>query len=58
MKLNLFIILALVLVSCGTVKPDAPAISVEENYEVPKSKPSYIKIPIKINLKPYLLAAS
>lgn len=53
MKFNLFIILALVFAGCGTVKPDAPAISVEENYEVPKSKPSYIKIPIKINLKPY-----
>ena len=25
----------------------------QENYEIPKAKPSYIKIPIKINLKPY-----
>lgn len=55
MKLVYFlsIISLAVLSSCGSIKPEAPEIIVEENYEVPKAKPSYIKVPIKINLKPY-----
>ncbi|MDG1330770.1 MAG: DUF4403 family protein [Crocinitomicaceae bacterium] len=53
MKLALFIFATLLLVSCGSIKPDAPEIIVQEDYEIPKAKPSYIKIPIKINLKPY-----
>ncbi len=53
MKFTLFIFATLLLVSCGTIKPEAPEISIQEDYEIPKAKPSYIKIPIKINLKPY-----
>lgn len=41
------------IISCGSIKPDAPLIAVEEDYPIPKSDPSFIKIPIKINLKPY-----
>lgn len=43
----------LILTSCSTIKPTAPEIRVQEDYEIPKAKPSYIKVPIKINLKPY-----
>ena len=53
MKFTLFIFATLLLVSCGTIKPEAPEISIQEDYEIPKAKSSYIKIPIKINLKPY-----
>ncbi len=53
MKYTLFLFAILTLVSCGSIKPDAPEIAVQETYEIPETKPSYIKIPIKINLKPY-----
>lgn len=53
MKFAFFIFTLLLFTSCGSIKPEAPLISVEETYESPKTEPSYIKIPIKINLKPY-----
>lgn len=53
MKYTLFIFAILTLISCGSIKPSAPEITVQENYEIPEAKPSFIKIPIKINLKPY-----
>lgn len=53
MKYTLFIFTILILVSCGSIKPEAPEIAVQETYEIPETKASYIKIPIKINLKPY-----
>ncbi|MFT5858081.1 MAG: hypothetical protein ACI865_000165 [Flavobacteriaceae bacterium] len=45
--------LILVLASCGSIKPTAPEVVVEENYEIPRAAVSMIKVPIKINLKPY-----
>lgn len=56
MKFSLFIVLAFTIVSCGSIKPEAPEITVQEVYTIPETKPSYIKIPIKINLKPYFNA--
>ncbi|MFK7783888.1 MAG: DUF4403 family protein [Crocinitomicaceae bacterium] len=54
MKFTLFVCTVLFLASCATtIKPDAPEIRVQEDYEIPKSQASYIKVPIKINLKPY-----
>jgi hypothetical protein len=53
MKFTLSIFAILTLMSCGSIKPDAPDIAVQETYDIPERKPSYIKIPIKINLKPY-----
>jgi hypothetical protein len=53
MKFTLSIFAILTLMSCGSIKPDAPDIAVQEIYDIPERKPSYIKIPIKINLKPY-----
>jgi len=53
MKNSFFLALILLLASCGTIKPEAPEISIQEDYEVPQAKPSYIKVPIKVNLKPY-----
>ncbi len=44
------------LVSCGTIKPEAPEISVQEEVVVPKQPVSVIKVPIKINLAPYFEA--
>ncbi len=51
--LPLTIVALAVFASCGSIKPEAPEIVVEETYDIPQAKPSYIKIPIKINLKPY-----
>lgn len=48
-----FLLFILTMGACGSIKPAAPEITVEENYEIPKAAASYIKIPIKINLKPY-----
>jgi hypothetical protein len=54
MKFTLFVLTAIFLASCATtIKPEAPEISVQEEYDIPEPKPSYIKVPIKINLKPY-----
>jgi len=44
------------LLSCGTIKPEAPEISVQEEIVVPKQPVSVIKVPIKINLAPYFEA--
>jgi hypothetical protein len=38
--------------SCA-IQPPPPQITVEENYKIPDAPESVIKIPIKINLKPY-----
>lgn len=53
MKYAAFIVIIFTLASCGSIKPEAPEIVVQEAYEIPEAEPSYIKIPIKINLKPY-----
>lgn len=44
------------LFSCGTIKPEAPEITVQEKIEVPEQPVSVIKVPIKINLAPYFEA--
>lgn len=43
----------LVLASCGSIKPEAPEIIVQEDRKIPDAPMSAIKVPIKINLKPY-----
>lgn len=53
MKTAAFILLAVVLVSCGSVKPEAPEIHVAETIEIPEQPVSVVKVPVKINLKPY-----
>lgn len=47
------LILTLLLASCGSIKPAAPDAVVDENYNIPEAPTSMIKVPIKINLKPY-----
>ena len=38
--------------SCGTIKPDSPQVIVQQLY-IPEQTKSTVKIPIKVNLKPY-----
>lgn len=52
LKILVCIYLGAFLISCGTVKPQAPEIVVQ-NEAVPNQPVSLIKIPIKINLTPY-----
>jgi hypothetical protein len=52
LKILVCIYLGAFLISCGTVKPKAPEIVVQ-NEAVPNQPVSLIKIPIKINLTPY-----
>lgn len=54
----LSVLLIGLLVSCGSIKPIPPEISVDGNYEMPAAKTSIIKVPIKINLKPYFDATN
>jgi hypothetical protein len=53
MKVLSFSLTVFFFVSCRSIQPEAPAIEVAESYDVPKAAPSFIKIPIKINLKTY-----
>lgn len=55
MTKHLITVLAAValLTSCGSIKPEAPDIVVLENYDIKPAEASMIKVPIKINLKPY-----
>lgn len=54
MKYSIYLLISLLLLSaCGSVKPDAPEITVQENYQRSEAPASMIKIPIKVNLKPY-----
>lgn len=54
MKLGIFcIFFGLLLVSCGSIKPEAPEIMVRETIEIPEQPMSVIKVPIKVNLAPY-----
>lgn len=53
MKWLPFLLVIGLLAACGSIQPEASAIEVAESYEIPKAAPSYIKIPIKINLKTY-----
>ena len=48
------IVLFIAVVSCSTIKPEAPIISASE-FTVPSQSLSSIKIPIKINLRPYFV---
>ena len=41
------------IASCGSISPEAPEIIVQETYVAPPLEMSTIKVPIKINLKPY-----
>ncbi|MFT5777144.1 MAG: curved DNA-binding protein CbpA [Crocinitomicaceae bacterium] len=50
---SLSLLFLVLLASCGSINPTAPAIVVEENYVIPEAPVSVIKVPIKINLKPY-----
>jgi hypothetical protein len=50
--ITLHLICALILSSCGSIRPEAPAIEVTAAPN-PEPEVSIIKIPIKINLKPY-----
>ncbi|MCH2223349.1 MAG: DUF4403 family protein [Crocinitomicaceae bacterium] len=45
--------LTLILSACGSIQPVAPEVIVQEDYKVSESPASMIKIPIKVNLKPY-----
>ena len=48
-----FILLVTFLSSCGSVKPEAPEVVVEQNIDLSPQKASIISVPIKIDLKPY-----
>ncbi len=45
--------LAIIIASCGSVNPKAPEVVVQEEFTIPEAPVSAIKVPIKINLKPY-----
>lgn len=49
----LFIFSIVLLYSCGSIKPEAPEIIVQEDYTISESDISSIKIPLKIDLTPY-----
>ena len=55
MRINygLFLLPLFYLASCGSISPEAPEIIVQETYIAPPVEVSTIKVPIKINLKPY-----
>ncbi len=55
-KLTFGIFSVLLLSACGTIKPEAPDIIVEENYVITEPDISSIKVPLKINLTPYFKA--
>ena len=52
-KTLLVALLVLGLGSCATIKPEAPEIEVKETLDIPAQPVSVIKVPVKINLKPY-----
>jgi len=52
MKVLSFILLTILLISCGSIKPEQPNIT--ENKIQYEQKPSTIHIPIEVNLKPFL----
>ena len=52
MKVLFTILLSLFLISCGSIKPKQPVIS--ENKIQYEQQPSSIRVPIEINLKPFL----
>ena len=53
--LSIFLVL---LASCGSIKPVPPQVIVDEDFEMPEAETSIIKVPIKINLKPYFDATN
>ncbi len=57
-SISLSILLIGLLASCGSIKPIPPEVVVDEDFEMPKSEMSIIKVPIKINLKPYFDATN
>lgn len=49
----LLLVLGFALFSCGSIKPEAPEIVVSETIEIPAQPVSVVKVPVKINLRPY-----
>ncbi len=58
MRLNYFGLLffGVMLVACGSIKPKPPVIIVSE-VKLPEQKPSFIYLPIEVNLDPYFKMA-
>lgn len=50
---SLFLLSLFFVASCGSISPEAPEIIVQKTYTPPPVEVSTIKVPIKINLKPY-----
>lgn len=46
------IIIAILVTSCGTIKPEAPLVNAQE-LKIPTQPISNVQIPIKVNLRPY-----
>lgn len=52
-KIFLVALSAFFLGSCASIKPEAPDIVVKETLEIPEQPVSVVKVPVKINLRPY-----
>lgn len=55
-RVILILVLKFFVSSCGTVRPDAP-INSQLDFEIPSQPESFIKIPVKLNLRPYFYEA-
>jgi len=51
-KTLVFLLSGIILVSCGSIKPDAPEIEIQKT-PIPKQPVSSIRVPIKVDLSPY-----
>lgn len=47
------LLIVMLLSACGSIKPEAPEINVQEELEIPDQPVSIVKVPIKIDLAPY-----
>lgn len=53
MKFISLLFLLTIFSSCGSIKPDAPSVELQEDLKIKPQQISVINIPIKVNLKPY-----
>ncbi|GAB5418329.1 MAG: hypothetical protein Crog4KO_15670 [Crocinitomicaceae bacterium] len=57
-RILIAIICGMLLTSCGSIKPDAPEIDVNEALSIPEQPMSMVKVPVKIDLSPYFKATN
>lgn len=52
-RIQYFLPLLLLVLSCKTIEIEAPDVVIEDKLELPEQRLSSISIPVKVNLKPY-----